>query len=732
MKQVILIIFTLLCSSVLLHAQTVQSLVVQAKGGTESTYALNGVQRITFSGSNLLVTKKDKSQGTFTTAAVQKLLFAQRSDAYTITYNLNGGVNDAANTATYTYGVGLTLSNPTQTGYTFGGWYDNASFTGTAITAISAAATGVVTLYAKWTVNTYNITYELNGGTNDAANVTTYTYGVGLTLNAPTKTGYTFGGWYDNTSFTGTEVTTLSTTIHGDITLYAKWTLNTVTWDGATWSPSAPIASDNVIINGDYSDAGFSCNNLTVNAGKQLTIASGTLAVGGNLTLKSDATNGTATLIDNGTVTVGGTTNVEQYLTSGRNWYVSSPLSASTGNVVLGTSGNSLWQYNEVNSDWTTDATSTSTPLSVMKGFVAKTAADGVITFTGGTLNTGNQSITVNRTDNANPSRGFNLVGNPYPSSVDWSAASKTNLLTTMWYRTKEGSDYKFYTYNSTGEGIGVPASVTSQIPSMQAFWVRVDNIGTGTLAFTNAMRSQQSGNPLRAPAAEKTTTQKILRLQVSNGTNSDEAVVYFNQNAADEFDAYDSEKMSNNNAAIPELYTLAGTEKAVINGLNKVTPNNELALGFTTGETNTFTIKATEISNFDTDIRIILKDKLLNTEQELTAATDYSFSSDPVSTASRFSIVFRSASTVTGIDNSTDSKLNITVFRNANGYITITHNDATSEGTATVCNALGQKLVDCSTTGTTTVIARSFLPGVYLVTVNVFGRTTTKKIILN
>ncbi|MBP1641242.1 MAG: filamentous hemagglutinin N-terminal protein, partial [Bacteroidetes bacterium] len=47
------------------------------------------------------------------------------STTYHITYNLNGGTNNVANTATYTYGVGLTLINPTQTGYTFGGWYDN-------------------------------------------------------------------------------------------------------------------------------------------------------------------------------------------------------------------------------------------------------------------------------------------------------------------------------------------------------------------------------------------------------------------------------------------------------------------------------------------------------------------------------------------------------------------------------------------------------------------------------
>lgn len=479
-----------------------------------------------------------------------------------------------------------------------------------------------------------------------------------------------------------------------------------------------------------------SATNVTIPSGKTVVISATTqascnnLTVSGSLTIASTSS-GTGTIITNGTVSGTGTTNVEQYLTSGRNWYISSPLSAATGNVVLGTSGNSLWQYNEVNSDWTTDATSTSTPLSVMKGFIAKTGADGVITFTGGTPNTGNQSITVNRTDNANPSRGFNLVGNPYPSYVDWSAATKTNLLTTMWYRTKEGSDYKFYTYNSEGTGIGVPASVTSQIPPMQAFWIRVDNIGTGTLAFTNAMRAHQSGtNPLRAPAAEKTTTQKILRLQVSNGTNRDEAVVYFNSNASDEYDAYDSPKMSNGNVAIPEIYTLVGTEKTVINGLSNVTPNKEIALGFTTGETNTFTIKATEIKNFDADTKIILKDKLLNTEQELTSTTNYSFSSDPVSTASRFSIIYKSASANTGINNTTDNT-GVNIFRNIDNQITINCSGG-YDGTITVCNALGQKLISMKNTGAITVIRKSFKSGVYVVTANISGKCTTKKVIIN
>src|ERR1035437_4251355 len=149
----------------------------------------------------------------------------------------------------------------------------------------------------------------------------------------------------------------------------------------------------------------------------------------------------------------------------------------------------------------------------------------------------------------------------------------------------------------------------------------------------------------------------------------------------------------------------MAGNENLVINGLNAIGTDKELALGFTTGETNTFTIKATEISNFDADTRIILKDKLLNTEQELTSDTNYSFTSDPVSTASRFSIVFKSASANTGITDNADNKLALNVFRDINGHITITRSDVIGEGIVTVCNVFGQKLTECSTTGTTTVV---------------------------
>ena len=147
------------------------------------------------------------------------------ADTYTIAYNLNGG-NNVDNPTSYNVETEtITLSSTTKTGYTFDGWYDNANLTGEKITQIAKGSTGNITLHAKWTADTYTIAYNLNGG-NNADNPTSYNIETStITLADPTKTGYTFGGWYTDETFSEekTEITEGST---GDITLHAKWTAN--------------------------------------------------------------------------------------------------------------------------------------------------------------------------------------------------------------------------------------------------------------------------------------------------------------------------------------------------------------------------------------------------------------------------------------------------------------------------------------------------------------------------
>ncbi len=94
----------------------------------------------------------------------------------------------------------------------------------------------VTALTVQWTVPTYTVTLNTNGGTINSGNVTGYTYGVGATLPTAddmTYTGHTFKGWYDNESLTGSPVTAICSTETGDKEYWAKWEINqyTITYD---------------------------------------------------------------------------------------------------------------------------------------------------------------------------------------------------------------------------------------------------------------------------------------------------------------------------------------------------------------------------------------------------------------------------------------------------------------------------------------------------------------------
>ena len=148
-------------------------------------------------------------------------------DTYKITYYLNGGeVPNSQNPTSYTVeNEDIELNNPTKTGYTFTGW------NGTGINGrdlkyviIPNGSTGNREYTADWTPEIYVVTLNTNGGKINSGNVTDYTYGQGATLPTDvTKAGYTFKGWYDNETFTGDPVTTISETDTEKKEYWAKW-----------------------------------------------------------------------------------------------------------------------------------------------------------------------------------------------------------------------------------------------------------------------------------------------------------------------------------------------------------------------------------------------------------------------------------------------------------------------------------------------------------------------------
>lgn len=146
----------------------------------------------------------------------------------TVTYNYNNadGGNSTSNNLWTTGDSPITLPTPTRTGFVFGGWYSDASFT-TSIGAAGASYTpsGSITAYAKW-LRVLNVTFDSRQGSAVSGTTTIEEGSVSNAPATPTRTNYDFKGWY-TAATGGTQVSFPYT--HGrtsDFTLYAQWITN--------------------------------------------------------------------------------------------------------------------------------------------------------------------------------------------------------------------------------------------------------------------------------------------------------------------------------------------------------------------------------------------------------------------------------------------------------------------------------------------------------------------------
>ena len=153
-----------------------------------------------------------------------KTLYAKWTPArYKITYKLGGGKNNKKNpSGYYITSSKISLKNPTRKGCIFKGWYSDSKYK-KKVSAIQAGSTGNKTLYAKWSVKKYKITYKLKGGKNHKKNPKTYQVTrKTISLKKPVRKGYTFKGWYSDSKYKK-KVTKIKKGSTGNKVLYARW-----------------------------------------------------------------------------------------------------------------------------------------------------------------------------------------------------------------------------------------------------------------------------------------------------------------------------------------------------------------------------------------------------------------------------------------------------------------------------------------------------------------------------
>lgn len=252
----------------------------------------------------------------------------------------------------------------------------------------------------------------------------------------------------------------------------------------------------------------------------------------------------------------------------------------------------------------------------------------------------------------------------------------------------------------------------------MQAFWVRVQT-APGSFNIPNTARTHSSN------AFYKTTsTSNVFRMNISDGTHSDEAVVGFYPNALNILENYDSEKMFYTNEDVPQTYTLTtDAVKTAINGQAELTFNEEriIPLGFATPVSGTFTFAATNLTDFDASISIYLEDLQLGIVQDLRQNASYTFSSGLVDNASRFNLHFGGLLT----DISTSDENHVYVYADENNVYVNTAEKCTME----IYNVLGEKIMSQQLENGLNKIQLNVVKGIYVVKVQNSTIAVNKKI---
>jgi hypothetical protein len=343
----------------------------------------------------------------------------------------------------------------------------------------------------------------------------------------------------------------------------------------------ATVFSGNTIRNLTISNAAGVSFLGPLNVTGIVNIQIGTLASGGFLTLASSAS-GTALIDGSGGGTVTGNVTIQRYLPSKFGYkYISSPFQSATVNelsddIDLGASFPALFRYNEgsTTSGWV-DYITNADPLSRLLGYAANFGSSGV-PFTAdisGTVNNGPLSITLYNHNNPY-TLGFNLVGNPYPSPVDWDAASgwtKTNIDNALYYFKASTTDEYGGTYSTYINGISSDGIATAIIPSMQGFFIHVYDGSypvTGTLGLNNSVRVTDLTHSF-VKSGEKSPVPLIrLGATFADGpASTDPMVIYFDEKAQTGFDTYlDARKLMNTDYNVPNLYAFStdGTKLSI------------------------------------------------------------------------------------------------------------------------------------------------------------------------
>ncbi|NPA69070.1 MAG: T9SS type A sorting domain-containing protein [Chlorobi bacterium] len=532
-------------------------------------------------------------------------------------------------------------------------------------------------------------------------------------------------------------------------------------------TPNAYISFENLTVNKTsgsvYVDAGSAA---TVNG--DLTVTSGTF----RLSSPSDGEDPSGSLITKGNVSGAGNLYVDRHFeTNGRYQYISVPVGNASDDLFDNT-GNShpfnanLYSYNESydaspdpsNTDYSnwTDATysfydawvqiadnGNSIALTPATGYITYNELELDVNFGGSPSDLNNAasyspSVSYTPNDNSNGAGdyfdGWNIIGNPYPCALDFTALSLSNINNCLYMWDGDNGNYKYFVNGGTtyDDGSNVVNGATQYIPAMQSFAIKATASSPSVVIdAADRVHNTQAMWKESKDAPDYGQTQ-FVKLRTEEGDFFDETIVRFLEPAKENFDnEYDAYKMFPENPPVMIYSLITNPETPVaVNTLPADDIGTMIPLGFTAAEAGTYTIEATDVV-FDAGTDVKLIDAYENTETLLSPGVSYDFSFDGGEVRDRFYLFTKAGgSEIFPADDDINNAVNIW-SSDDKVYISIKSEDLINANVK-IFDVLGKTVTDKKITGTYNILKISQASGTYFVKVRMNnGKSKTEKVFI-
>ncbi|HTE31517.1 MAG TPA: T9SS type A sorting domain-containing protein, partial [Chryseolinea sp.] len=258
-----------------------------------------------------------------------------------------------------------------------------------------------------------------------------------------------------------------------------------------------------------------------------------------------------------------------------------------------------------------------------------------------GPINTGNNSllsIPVSYTSSGTLANdGWNLVGNPFPSTIDWNASSgwtKTNLDASIYITDNGNAAQQIASWNGvTGTNGGSRFLATGQ-----GFWIKANGLGTPVLRANENIKAPG----IQTAYIREGSPENLLRITMVGGPTRDETVIHFRDDATENFDTNaDAIKLENGTFNLASLQP--DGRKLAINSISPLLCASEIILSVEDAAAGIYRLNFSEFESFPDVIAITLEDAFTSNSLNIrNGGYDFSVTSNPASYGSgRFKVKF-------------------------------------------------------------------------------------------